>query len=101
MLILGSFIDLFPLVGIGLGLVEFIMNSAENMLLGSLLLILSILFIVVMAYFAKVLLGYTCHRCPNFSCSMNKVPSDIVVAFLNKNLKMKKAWEEAGWTPDS
>jgi len=51
-----------------------------------------------MVYFSKVLLGHACQKCPNFSCVMNKVSSDIISVFLNINPVMKKAWEEAGWT---
>jgi hypothetical protein len=98
MLTLGAFIDLFPLLAIGWGLLEFFLNPHENIMIGTLLLILSIIFILIMVYFSKVLLGHACQKCPNFSCAMNKVSSDIINEFLNKNPVMKKAWEEAGWT---
>ncbi|UCG00295.1 MAG: hypothetical protein JSW11_11670 [Candidatus Heimdallarchaeota archaeon] len=98
MLPLVAFIDLFPLLGIGWGLLEFFLNPYDNVMIGTLLIILSIIFISIMIYFSKILLGHACQKCPNFSCAMNKVSSDIISAFLNQNPLMKKAWEEAGWT---
>lgn len=47
-----------------------------------------------------VLLGHACQKCPKVSCAMNKTPSNIVEAFLNKNPAMKKAWEDTGWTSE-
>ncbi|MFX0123400.1 MAG: hypothetical protein ACFFAE_07145 [Candidatus Hodarchaeota archaeon] len=100
MLSLGAFIDLFPLLGIGWGILEFLLNPYDNIMIGILLIILSIIFILIMVYFSKVLLGHACQRCPNFSCAMNKVSSDIISAFLNKNPIMRKAWEDIGWTSE-
>jgi len=96
MLSLGTFIDLFPIVGIVWGILAFVINPHDNFLIGILLISLTIIFITLMVYFSKVLLGYACLRCPNFSCAMNKVPSNIIFAFLKKNPVMKKAWKEAG-----
>jgi hypothetical protein len=100
-LALGTFVDLFPLLGIAWGLFEFILNPFDNFVLGFLLIILSVIFILIMVYFTKNLLGNACHRCPNFSCAMNKTPQNIIEAFQNKNPKMKKAWKEAGWSSKS
>lgn len=101
MLALGTFVDLFPLVGIAWGLLEFIPNPFDNLTISILLVILTVIFILIMVYFTKSLLGNACQRCPNFSCAMNKTPPDVVEAFLKKNPKMKNAWEEAGWTTES
>ncbi|MFX0052890.1 MAG: hypothetical protein ACFE8U_16555, partial [Candidatus Hermodarchaeota archaeon] len=98
MLSLGAFIDLFPLVGIVWGLFEFFMDPYDHFLIGIPIIILTIIFIFVMIYFTRTLLGHACQKCPNFSCAMNKTPSNIVEAFLDKNPVMKKAWQDSGWT---
>ena len=100
MLIFGSFIDLFPFVGIVWGLIHFGLHHNTNLFAGISLAICSFLFMVVAGYFSKVLLGNTCKRCSNFSCSMNKVPKEIIDKFLEKNPKMKEAWIICGWQND-
>ena len=97
MLIFGTYIDLFPFVGIIWGIIFFALNVEGNLTFGILLIITSVLFIVVAGYFGKVLLGNMCKKCANFSCSMNKVPKDIIDKFLEKNPKMREAWVKAGW----
>jgi hypothetical protein len=96
MLSLGAFIDLFPLVGIVWGLFEFFTDPYDHFLIGIPLIILPIIFLFVMIYFTWTLLGHACQKCPNFSCAMNKTPSRIVEAFLDKNPVMKKAWQDSG-----
>ena len=97
MLVLGVYVDLFPIVGIVWGIIGFWNNSAEYMLEGILLSVFSLGFLVIAYIFSKLLLGYACERCPNLSCAMNKTPHNIKTAFLNKNPIMKQAYEEAGW----
>jgi len=97
MLILGSFIDLFPFLGSIWGIVYFFMNIKGNIVLGVGILISTVLFLIVAGYFSKVLLGFACKKCTNFSCAMNKVPKEVINKFLEKNPKMKKAWIKSGW----
>lgn len=97
MLILGSFIDLFPFLGSIWGIVYFFMNIEGNIVLGVGILISTVLFLIVAGYFSKVLLGFACKKCANFSCAMNKVPKEVINKFLEKNPKMKKAWIKSGW----
>jgi hypothetical protein len=40
---------------------------------------------------------YTCTQCVNFSCPLNRVPKEVVDAYLVRNPVMRQAWEEAGW----
>jgi len=40
---------------------------------------------------------YTCPKCINFSCPLNKVPKAVVDEYLEKNPVMKKAWERSGY----
>jgi hypothetical protein len=40
---------------------------------------------------------YTCSKCVNFSCLLNRVPKEVVDEYLKRNPVMKKAWEESGW----
>jgi hypothetical protein len=97
MLIFGSFIDLFPFVGIVWGLIVFGLTYTENLFPGISLVIASFLFMVIAGYFSRVLLGNTCKRCANFSCSMNKAPKELLEKFLQKNPKMREAWIACGW----
>jgi len=97
MLIFGAFIDVFPLVGSIWGIIHFALNTTNNLFVGISLIVITILFLIVAAYFSKILLGNACKKCANFSCSMNKVPDEIMKKFLEKNPKMKNAWIKAGW----
>ena len=97
MLAFGSYIDLFPFVGVVWGLIHFGLYFQENLLFGILLTITSFLFMVIAGYFSKILLGNTCKACANFSCSMNKVSKEIIAKFLENNPKMKEAWIACGW----
>jgi len=40
---------------------------------------------------------YSCSKCVNFSCLLNRVPKQIVDEYLKRNPVMRKAWEENGW----
>ncbi|MCK4777040.1 MAG: hypothetical protein KAS39_01610, partial [Actinomycetia bacterium] len=40
---------------------------------------------------------YTCTKCVNFSCPLNRVEKEVVDQYLRKNPVMRKAWEENGW----
>ena len=97
MLIFGTFIDVFPLIGSIWGIIFFGLDTNNNLAVGISLVVTTILFLVVAIYFGKVLLGNACKKCANFSCSMNKVPKEIVKKFLETNPKMKDAWVKAGW----
>jgi hypothetical protein len=48
--------------------------------------------------FFRTLLQFTCTRCVNFSCPLNRVPKPIVDAYLMRNPVMREAWEAKGWT---
>ncbi|MCW3986976.1 MAG: hypothetical protein NWE87_01520, partial [Candidatus Bathyarchaeota archaeon] len=43
---------------------------------------------------------YTCSKCVNFSCLLNRVPKEVVDEYLKRNPVMRKAWEEIGWELD-
>lgn len=40
---------------------------------------------------------YTCSKCINFSCLLNRVPKEVVDEYLKRNPIMRKAWKENGW----
>ncbi|UCG35969.1 MAG: hypothetical protein JSV64_04875 [Candidatus Bathyarchaeota archaeon] len=40
---------------------------------------------------------YTCSKCVNFSCLLNRVPREVVDEYLKHNPAIRKAWEENGW----
>ncbi|OLS32177.1 MAG: hypothetical protein HeimAB125_11640 [Candidatus Heimdallarchaeota archaeon AB_125] len=101
MLIFGSYIDLFPFVGSIWGIVFFALNYESNLFPGIAEIVSTTLFLIVAGYFSKILLGNSCKRCANFSCSMNKVSKEIIDNFLEKNPKMKEAWLVCGWQLNS
>ena len=82
------------------GIVHFGMNIEGNLAKGISLVVISVLFLVIVIYFSNVLLGNSCKKCANFSCAMNKVPKEIIDAFLKKNPEMKEAWIKSGWEFD-
>jgi hypothetical protein len=43
------------------------------------------------------LLKYTCSKCVNFSCLLNRVPKEVVHEYLKHNPVIRKAWGESGW----
>lgn len=94
MLVVGAFIDLFPYFGFIIGLLDFILNPIGAISSGLGLIITTILFTVVVIYFSKILLGYACKHCSNFSCAMNKVSEDVIKSFLAKNPILKSAFEK-------
>ena len=53
------------------------------------------------AIFFTLLGGLLCPKCLNFSCPLNRVPKDVVDAFLIRNPTMRKAWEEKGYRIES
>ncbi len=40
---------------------------------------------------------YTCSRCVNFSCPLNRTPKEFRDEYLRRNPTMRKAWEASGW----
>lgn len=85
MLLFGSVIDLSPLTGMIYGLIFFFKQPNLHLISGILLVFDSVLFLILVYYFSKVLLGYRCIKCLNFSCSMNKVEETIIQQILDKN----------------
>ena len=94
MLILGVFIDLFPLVAVIWVIVWFALNPTEKVMLSIAFFVISFLFLILMIIFGEIILKKGCKKCANFSCGMNKVPEEIVNKFLEKNPKIKEAWEK-------
>lgn len=94
MLSLGVFVDLFPYIGSGLGIVWFILNPIDYFVTGISIIVITATFTIIVIYFTKLLQGFACKHCPNFSCGMNKTPNEYLEVFLKKNPILKKAWEE-------
>jgi len=59
--------------------------------------ILSLVALLGLIIFFWILQKYTCARCVNFSCVLNRVPKEVIDEYLKRNPIMKKAWEENGW----
>jgi hypothetical protein len=47
--------------------------------------------------FSWFLRQVVCSRCVNFSCVLNRVPKEIVDAYLRRNPTMREAWKKSGW----
>ena len=100
MLIFGGFIDLFHFVGSIWGIIFFALNYRDYLFPGIAIIISTILFLTVAGYFSKILMGYACKKCANFSCPMNKTSKGVLKEFLKKNPKLKEAWVKSGWIPE-
>lgn len=59
--------------------------------------ILSLLAVAGLTVFFWALRRYTCTRCVNFSCLLNRVPKEVVDEYLKRNPPMGRAWEKNGW----
>jgi hypothetical protein len=56
-----------------------------------------ILFVVAacgLLLFFSILVKYTCSRCVNFSCFLNRAPQNIVDEYLKRNPVVRKAWKD-------
>lgn len=58
---------------------------------------LALLSSIAGVYFFTAVRRNVCPKCVNFSCPLNKVPKEIVDAYLENNPVMKEAWETAGY----
>jgi hypothetical protein len=63
--------------------------------------ILFVITVLGIGIWTGVLVGKLCPKCLNFSCPFNRVPKDVVDAFLRRNLVMRRAWEAKGYELDS
>lgn len=59
--------------------------------------VVTLLTIASVIRFIVVLQKSFCPYCPNFSCPLNSVSKRIVAEYLEKNPKMKEAWEKKGF----
>ncbi|MHA2000904.1 MAG: hypothetical protein ACTSVU_02280 [Promethearchaeota archaeon] len=99
MLIIGTFIDLFPFAILVYGIIWKIINFSGQIELFIGLLVIGAIFIGLMVWLNNLLQGDTCKRCPNFSCPMSKTPKNLIEKFLTLNPVMKEAWIKSGWKP--
>ncbi len=96
MLVVGFIFELIPLFGIVGNIILFLIDPHPPFYYEIILIITTIVFIGLAYYHLKVLLGSRCKKCPHFSCPLNNVPARYVQLFLNKNIVMRTAWEDAG-----
>jgi hypothetical protein len=75
-------------------------NQEDKQLLIVILVILAITSLLGGIYFFYVLRSKICPKCINFSCPLNKVPKELVDAYLKRNPIMKEAWEASGYQLD-
>ena len=96
MLLIGGFIDLFPFIAAGVGIIGTFIVGVEGTLSISmlvLLIVLTLAFTVLVWYFDKFFRGGTCKKCLNFSCAMNKTPVGIREKFFQQSPTMGNAWK--------
>ena len=91
------FFVFFPVVAEIYGLLEIYRSSSSVDLIGLILFGLILLGLLGGFYFFYVLQKKTCPKCVNFSCPLNRVPKNLVNAYLEQNPVMKEAWINAGY----
>ena len=91
---IGGFIDAFPIIAGGIGILMLILLGADIMQL-LILLALTVVMLIAAGYLGKFIGNNYCMKCVNLSCPMNKVPPDIAEAYLQRNPTMKYAFENA------
>ncbi|MFX1507079.1 MAG: hypothetical protein ACFFDC_13370 [Promethearchaeota archaeon] len=93
------FFVLFPLITELFGILTF-WNQEDKLILILMLVVLAAISLLGGIYFFYFLRSRICPKCINFSCPLNKVPKELVDAYLKKNPIMKAAWEDAGYQLD-
>ena len=100
MMLVGGFIDLFPVAAGAYG-VWILFTTESDILSIGIMVIMTVLMLVAAGYFERYIRVNYCMKCINFSCTMNKIPKDVVGEYLLKNPVMKDAWVEAGYQLDN
>lgn len=93
------FFVLFPLITELYGIFT-LWNQEDKQFLILILIFLALTSLLGSFYFFYVLQSKICPKCVNFSCPLNKVPKELVDAYLKKNPIMREAWEAAGYQLD-
>ena len=91
------FFVFFPVIVEIYGLSTLIGSSETYSLEIPLLISLIILSTLGGIYFFLFLRKNICPYCVNFSCPLNKVPKELVDAYLQRNPIMREAWEQSGY----
>lgn len=95
-MIIGGFVDLFPLLAGGYA-VWVLFNIGADMVLLVSMAVATMVMGGLTAYMGKFIGDGYCARCVNFSCVMNKAPKSFVSDYLERNPEMRDAWEKAGY----
>lgn len=96
MIVVGGFIDLFPIVAGALGVWAVFSVGAELVPL-TIMTSLTLMMLVVSAYLGKFLADNYCTRCVNLSCAMNKVPIPVADEYLRRNPVLLEIWMACGY----
>jgi len=96
MLVVGGFIDIFPLL-IAFYATWTLFSSGAASILIVLMAGLTILALATAGYLEKFLRETFCEKCVNLSCIMNKVPEGLKAGYLRKNPEWLKVWETCGY----
>lgn len=89
----------FPLLTEFIGIIIF-WNQEDKLILILILIVLAAVSLFGGIYFFYVLQRKICPKCINFSCPLNKVPKELVDAYLKRNPIMREAWETSGYRLD-
>ena len=90
------FFVFFPLLTEIFGVFS-IWNQENKQILLLIFIVLAVVSFLGGIYFFYLLRSKICPKCINFSCPLNKVPKELVDAYLKRNPIMKEAWEASGY----
>ena len=96
MLIVGGFIDIFPLL-IAAYATWVLFSTGADLIMVVLMAGLTFLALATAGYLEKFLRENFCEKCVNLSCMMNKVPDEVKEEYLRKNPEWRKILEECGY----
>lgn len=96
MLLVGGFIDLFPVVAGAYAAWALFTVGADTVLVAA-IAAMTILMLDVSVYIGRFLADNYCVKCVNFSCVMSKTPKAVADEYLQRNPFMREIWEACGY----
>jgi len=99
MMVVGGFIDLFPIAAGALGVWVLVSGGADVTLI-AVMIAFTLAMLVGSAYLGKFLADRYCAKCVNLSCVMNRVPKAIAYEYLRRNPSLLEIWKTCGYEWD-
>lgn len=95
-LISGGFVDLYP-IAIYLFGIFFVFRTQASTAERLAVIFMAVIFALLLYIMNSEVQGEVCKKCPNFSCTMNKVPKPLRDAYIKRNSVIRDAWEKSGY----